>query len=513
MSQVSKTLWKMTDPVKDNNQVKEAGIDETGTGYGPSPELKPVGPGEPADIVYNQEEAAQKSLEDEFHSGDHATAYPDYATPEEIAAGAYEGSISDSANDAYLSNIEELEDAQQKNTGGHAPIPPITTINVTQDFPWTYSPSTSRDDVPTMILREERILQNPVFNSLSYNIFTATDHLPGQIAEKAKGALTKGTNFLAEKAVKGLGAINTSEETKDNIERAITSAGKVVEELLTQEELPDMYKDYSHGTSYRQHLEPYQRLYSTFPTGFKYKIPYFDDSYKTASGIFGGEAGGGKLPFQASSELIAEGVSSVVEALNAMSPGTYVEQPKYPSFPASDKSYTLNFCLHNTVSWEDTIRNWQLVFMLIYQNLPNRVNRTVILPPKIYEARLPGVWYSRYSYMSSISVQMLGARREMNLPAAQLGLPNTKDTIKTTVPDAYQVAINIQELIPESQNYMFESIIRDSLVTIDRRDHQNAIKPFSDTTSAISDSVVSSMKSPSEQLDYDVNKFVNNLYD
>ena len=89
----------------------------------------------------------------------------------------------------------------------------------------------------------------------------------------------------------------------------------------------------------------------------------------------------------------------------------------------------------------------------------------------------------------------------------------TKDKIKTTVPDAYQISITLQELIPESQNYMFESILRDSLVTIDRRDSQSSIKPFNETTSAISDSVVSSMKSPDQELDYDVNKFVNNLYD
>jgi hypothetical protein len=513
MSQVSKTLWKMTDPVKDNNQVKDAGIEETGTGYGPSPELKPVGPGENANIVYNQEEAKLKSSADAEHSEDHATAYPDYATPEEIEAGAYEGSISDTANDTYLSNIEDIEDAQQQNSGGHAPIPPITTINVTQDFPWTYSPSSSRGDVPTMILREERILQNPVFNALSYNIFTATDHIPGDIAKKVNDAAGKGMKFLTEKAQKGLGQINTSQETKDNIDRAIKSAGALVSSLITQDELPSMYKDYEHGIGYRQHLEPYQRLYSTFPTGFKYKIPYFDDSYKSATASFGSESTNSQLPFQASLELIGGGIGSIMESLNAITPGTYIEQPKYPQFPASEKSYTLNFCLHNTVSWEDTVRNWQLVFMLIYQNLPNRVNRTVILPPKIYEARLPGVWYSRYSYMQNVSVQMLGARREMDLPAKELGLPNTKDKIKTTVPDAYQISITLQELIPESQNYMFESILRDSLVTIDRRDSQSSIKPFNETTSAISDSVVSSMKSTDQELDYDVNKFVNNLHD
>ena len=462
----------MVDP-DESKQLDDSGINETNTGFGPAPELVPTGAIEEPTIVATDNERKADKIR--------------------ARADEYSSAASNSSGDeqvAKLQTADRLHALADKTEGSpedvksdKTEIPKMQTINVTRDFPWTYSPSTSREDVPTMILREERILQNPVFNALAYNLFTATDHIPKSVSEKSNEIANEATNWITDKGGKAVSFLGASERTKKAVETSIKSAAKVVEALVEQDELPDKYKNWT-STDYRRHLEPYQRLYSTFPTGFKYKIPYFDDAYKQAQGGFGSDTSSGQLPFQSVLENIGGFVSSAVQALNATSPGTYVEQPKYPGFPASEKSYTLNFMLHNTVSWEDTLRNWQLVFMLIYQNIPNRVNRTVILPPKIYEARLPGVWYSRYSYMSTVAVQMQGARRDMKIDTTNLGLPGDLKEIKTTVPDAYQVSITLQELIPESQNYMFESIIRDSLVTIDDRDSTDANKPFQDSVAA-----------------------------
>lgn len=349
------------------------------------------------------------------------------------------------------------------------PIGTFTDINVVRDYPWVYSSATARDTVPRLILKEERILQNPTFNALAYNMFTATDMLEEKRAKQAKesdessGGLSwvgGGMKFLTS---------GMSQETKENLSQFTSSVKKMVKDIAV-DSTEGEYDGVDFGTEqYRRHLEPYQRLYSTFPTGFRYHLPYLEDGLKQAAPGFTDSASGqSQLPLQ---KLIAQGTSlaaSVVNSLNAAKPGTYVEMPKYPNFPAGTKSYNISIPLLNTVSVEDTYRNWQLLFLLIYQNLPNRVNRSVILPPKIYEARIPGVWYSRYAYISDISVSMLGARREMRFENTS-DLNGGMDSINTIVPDAYKLDLTVTELISESQNYMFESIMRDAKVTISEK--------------------------------------------
>ena len=272
--------------------------------------------------------------------------------------------------------------------------------------------------------------------------------------------------------------MNFSKKSEEDIETFGSAVKELVSEAMENDPLSKNHKDF--GTNdYRQHMEPYKRLYSTFPTGFKYKFPYFDNTYKNITTSFDGAAGDqSQLPFQ---QLAAKGtslISSIVNTFNSLKPGTYIEAPKYASFPTSEYSYTTSFPLLNTVSFDQTFRNWQLLFMLVYQNLPNRVNRSVILPPKVYECRIPGVWYSRYSHIQNLQINMVGSRREMMLPSGGIGLPggDGEGKMKVLIPDAWEVSLTVTELIPESQNYMFESIMRDGLITIDERDHANVSK-------------------------------------
>lgn len=427
MANEDKILWNFTNPLDSSQTKDEQGIEETSTGFGPAPQLAPAGTLEDAKSVSTEETEAI----DEAWGGFAGIASP-------------------------RSKFQ------------------IQTINVKKDFAWTYSPENSRSDVPELILREERILQNPTINALAYNAFAGLDHLKDltdKVAEGANGA----SQWIGDQATKVMTMAGFAKNSQADVKAFGTAVTEMVTEAMKNDPLSDKHKDW--GTKdYRQHLEPYQRLYSTYPTGFKYKFPYFDDTYKGISTSFDGAAGDqSQLPFQ---KLAATGTSmigSVVNTFNALKPGTYIEAPKYASFPTSTYSYTVNFPLLNTVSFDQTFRNWQLLFMLVYQNLPNRVNRSVILPPKVYECRIPGVWYSRYTHISSLSINMLGNRREMMLPTGGLGLPggDGEGKMKAIIPDAWEVSLTVQELIPESQNYMFESIMRDGLVTIDTRDHAN----------------------------------------
>ena len=347
------------------------------------------------------------------------------------------------------------------------PIGKFEDIDVVKHFPWTYSPRSSRDEVPELILKEERILQNPIFNTMAYNMFTATDMLPAmKRAADEKDANGGGQSWIGG-TMKTLTS-GLSEDTQKLIGQFTTSVKQMVENVVKDETDPSSLGNF--GTDgYRRHLEPYQRLYSTFPTGFRYHFPYFTDEFKSNRPSFTDSVSGqSQLPLQ---EFIAKGANlagSIANSLNAAKSGTFIEHPKYPAFPADSKYYSITFPLLNTVSYEATYKNWQLLFLLLYQNLPNRINRSVILPPKIYEATIPGVWYSRYSYISSISVKMLGTRRKLrfdNTSALGAGM----DSIETVVPDAYEVSITMSELISESQNYMFESIMRNTRVRVSER--------------------------------------------
>ena len=337
----------------------------------------------------------------------------------------------------------------------------LQTINVAEKFPWTHSPSKSREDVPTLILREEYIKYNPLFNQLAYNLFNSTDMLSqttlDSIAEAIPGISGKvGT-------VATLGMSKTATEV-------MTDFGESVKQIvkdLKDDPLAEKHQDFHELKDFRKHLEPYQRLYSTWPTGFKYKLPYFNDDYKSVSPNFSSGPQGTGIPFEKQLSSAITGIGSLANILNATSPGVYVEAPKYPGFPADTRSYTVTFPLFNTESYEKTRDNWQFVFLLLYQNSPNRVNRSIILPPRIYEARIPGVWYSRYAYLSNISVTMQGKRRQFPLTLPGSGFDGE---VNTVIPDAFQVDITVSELIPESQNYLFESIRRSDLVQVDVRD-------------------------------------------
>ena len=157
------------------------------------------------------------------------------------------------------------------------------------------------------------------------------------------------------------------------------------------------------------------------------------------------------------------------------SPGRLVEQPKAFTFTGREKSYTVSFPLLNTKSYTEVIKNWQFLFLLAYQNTPNRINRDLIDPPCIYEAYIPGLWYSKYAALTNLSVNFVGARREMFVPIQFLDhadnehaqtatgnwIPKNKKCL-AVIPDAYQVTMTFTELFGETQNFKHQ-MLRESI--------------------------------------------------
>jgi len=325
---------------------------------------------------------------------------------------------------------------------------PSTHINVRDEHHWTESPISSRREVPVLNLKELQILSNPMLNQIANNVQAAVGSGADGV-EKLKGVMDEisGDGFSFDKKAKEISTLLNS----------------TIESTQAQQE-----------STFADPMNPYQLLYTVMPTGFKYSLPYMEDTYSSTTGTFGESAMTGQGAWTTAMAKLAEGGNELIQGLNTnrlLSPGRLIEKPKAFSFTGREKSYTVTFPLLNTKSYVEIIKNWQYLFLLAYQNTPNRVNRDLIDPPCIYESYIPGVWYSKYSSITDMRVDFLGARREMEIPimfldssSSRVGSPSEtnwlldKKKILTVIPDAYQVSITVTELFSETQNSKYQML-------------------------------------------------------
>ena len=249
------------------------------------------------------------------------------------------------------------------------------------------------------------------------------------------------------------------------------------------------FEDIDFGLINNEPLDSYTGLYVTDDTGFIYDIPQLGGSYMmTGSNSFGtGDGGGlgktlkgfasvagdfapGKLGkgINAAAKggeaaiglagLAGDLVGGVREAFGGGA-GYYTEQPQFYQHGQGARNYDIKFPLFNTNDYENMIRNFQVAFMLVYQNLPNRNSKQTIRPPCLYEITVPGVSYTPYAYMSKVNVEFLGARREMTI-ALPFDDPDNFRNIRVTIPEAYEITLSVQELVSHTKNFMFHNVSR-----------------------------------------------------
>ena len=210
-------------------------------------------------------------------------------------------------------------------------------------------------------------------------------------------------------------------------------------------------------------LKPYNGLYYTEDTGFKYFLPYLSDNYLDNNNTFSDDSQ--KLAsLENISQTLAKGFDAVRGVAFMDKPGVYVEQSKQFQFGQEGKSYDITFPLLNTGNYEDIKRNWQLIFGLIYQNKPGSINRNLLELPVIYEFFIEGMAYMPYSYISRIQVDFIGNRRTMGIEIPSFNDTsgneslNDRTTINTIIPDAYNVNITFEGLNKETKNFLIRSL-------------------------------------------------------
>jgi hypothetical protein len=324
-------------------------------------------------------------------------------------------------------------------------------VDVVNSFYWTIqNPKTQsgqlyRNEVPRIELVEKRIKINAIVNQAFYAVGTGVSKT-GDVSNEVGQFFTDQASRISGTGGSLLGGLGSS------ITNAVDYLKSGVDKLTSKVGLT---KDFN-GV-----LAPYEGLYLTEDTGWKYNIPYFENLNNEVGNVFG------DLDNSAFAEL-AQGIGAFVKAgtdfINIKEPGTYIERTKMFQFADGGDDITFEFPLINTgnATFIDVVRNWQLIFLLIYQNRPQRISRDIIEPCVMYEALIPGIKYTPFSYIKKLSVEFMGARRTMSLPIPQLGstgqtLTNT-ESFETIIPDAYKVSITLTSLVAETRNFLYSML-------------------------------------------------------
>lgn len=321
-------------------------------------------------------------------------------------------------------------------------------INVCDDFDWTTTPVQNSGFKKEFITRgqinEYRIADDSVINSILYNVEAIAGGAKAEAAAISQG-LKRLSDDLVDLQKLGGGAVGA---TYDNILNKVAS---LVRKTFTD---PKTAGTAALGEESFQEdwMKPYQGLYSLQKTGFTYILPYFENTRASLTNnivainfpTFIGDA----------VDASYKAAETVANLNKLIAPGQYVERPMvYDPAQGSKPSVTFKFPLLNTLSYEGAVKNYQLLWLLIYQSTPYRVTKSLVELPKMYEVNVPGVEYMPFSYTSSLAINFVGNRRHVDVPIPTLG---GSSSMKAIMPDAFDVSITFQSMTMRASNMMLQ---------------------------------------------------------
>lgn len=342
------------------------------------------------------------------------------------------------------SNLGPVLQAGSQGAGG---------INVVQSFPWTLTPtsSRSRQNAPFIILKEYYQLETqlnqmykPYEKQSLANLGTAILSPGSTIASVGQGIVSgNGLAALSDAVVAALSLFTIDENTNA------------------------LYKGLF------DHLNE---------SGFTYILPYFNDEYfktnnkwegvdildkiidlQVSTGSFVLKSFAGVANFFTDKDIsVIQKLSTLprtlknIEIFNlqGQNPAVGLFDPPKVWKGSDPRSYTFKFALFNIDSTgaknseELIVKNWEFCYLLTYQNLFNKRNFYTAIPPVFYEVTIPGVHYSKASYISNLNIENFGNIRRLKLPVSGV------NRIDINVPDAYIVNITITDLLTPSKNQL-----------------------------------------------------------
>tara|TARA_R110000868_G_scaffold243770_3_gene499788 strand:+ start:10722 stop:12041 length:1320 start_codon:yes stop_codon:yes gene_type:complete len=394
------------------------------------------------------------------------------------------------------------------NKGGGGSV--FTPVNIVKDFYWTNSKvrgrdGTGREEVPYIILKERKVKTSSFVAQALYST--------GGIFDSAKSVMNalKIGNFNVSSATQISPAVGTSlsellgsNNDKNNLKSTdVPNNNPSLMDTVTKK-INEVAASATDDSSFLTDpwLSYYKGLYITQPTGWVYFLPFMSNSYQTTTNGWGAGDGdsGGSLLVEGASKLI-EGFSEFArKAVTMLSVGSYQEKSKFYEFSKGGETLSISFPLINTgnATFDDVIRNWQFVFLLLYQNRAQRVDRNIVNPPPIYEVEIPGLKYMPLSYISNIRVEFRGSRRTMTLPIPSATGQNGTQGLETIVPEAYQISLDITSLVGDSKNFMYSTVFKNNNIVVMTAAERDAmvggIAAFSNLQTNISNTIGQAQK-------------------
>ena len=334
-----------------------------------------------------------------------------------------------------------------------------TVVDVVNDFKWTKTKrgSIGREGTPTLELQEFFVTVPAFFSNLN---------VAKQIVTNAGAAI----GSIIDSLVTMTGAPASVTNVVQDAKKGPQAVSKFTDDRLA--EIRKGFGGQDSATSFTglKYLKAYEHLYGVKRSNFIYKLPYLEDTYKTVNNTWGAGSG-------VANQGLKSAVSMITKGFSFAAPGVGIDWSKSFEYGTDGPSHTVKFFLDNTKDadytgetvevdeWRGTgtrrpipnyETNFRLVYLLLYQNMPNRLNRMALVPPVIYRAKLPGVFSYRYSYLSSLEINMIGIRKTKTIPNF-ITTENNK-AIDVVIPEGYEITLTLKSLLPETQNLYFDAI-------------------------------------------------------
>ena len=231
-------------------------------------------------------------------------------------------------------------------------------------------------------------------------------------------------------------------------------------------------------------LSPYNYLYATQMTGFKYAFPMLNeqDLYAISNTWTAGtDDNTSILLHNPIINMIHSGALAVARTVGADAPNilnlldeekrktersnrsSVFEMAKYFNFNTDDSDeIKISFVLFNTIVKNGIVDQWKrnLYFISLFnlRNLPFKLDYTSYLPPLLYDVIIPGVKRLPFCYVSSFSTTAHGLIRNMTIKNF-LGVIGGADASKNAdisvpIPEAWTVDITFKSMLGRSANLM-----------------------------------------------------------
>lgn len=342
---------------------------------------------------------------------------------------------------------QDIVGTTTRDTNTNLELVPVGSgiIDIVHDFDWNGNQVLNAyPKFPKLYMWERTQLESSLVSSYYYyitNIINAVNNtdgvtvtgerVEGIIGSQAQRIVDKVADFVskAAKSTLSIGGLFPDNAVARGAESFLDFFAKIYQDIQNAGSADEVLLG--------EFLKSYLGIYFTRSTGFVYVLPYFQNKFQ----------GGTTSWAPTTNQLVLQGVvDNIAEKyVPLISPGAYIEQPKYFNFQQQEgDSIEVEFPLLNTVS-ETYKKNYELLWILAFQNKYYRQGFAAVRPPKIYTVQLPGVKYFPYAYISNLTIDFAGTRR-------LLEVETPRGTIEAPVPDAYLVKMKITSLLSDTAN-------------------------------------------------------------